>query len=304
MKNRKLKTETLKNFKNILLVATGTLILSFGTAIFIIPFDLVVGGVSSMAILIDKLLPFEYITVDMLIFFITWSLFLLGLIVLGRNFALKTLISAIIYPIGISIFSKLVSGEVFGGFFCLKATEYTHIAVILATLFGGLLVGTGCALAFSGGGSTGGVDIIAFILCKFFRRLKSPKVIFIVDTLTILSGVFIIGDMALTLLGIISAFIGATVIDKIFLGGSRAFVAQIVSENHSKICKEIIYKLGRTATLTDAVGAYSGKPKKIVSVSFTMNQYAELINIINNLDKNAFITIHQAHEINGEGWTR
>ena len=66
----------------------------------------------------------------------------------------------------------------------------------------------------------------------------------------------------------------------------------------------VISKLNRTTTVFDAVGGYSGEKKKIVMVSFTMRQYAELIAVINSMDKTAFITIHRAHEINGEGWTR
>ncbi len=304
MKIKGLKNEILKTLKNFFLVVAGTLILSFAAAVFIIPFDLVVGGVSSIAILIEKLLPEDYLTTDMLVFILTWSLFFLGLVILGKGFAVKTFISTVIYPLGISLFTKLVSPGVLGGFFCLAETRYANIAVILAALFGGILIGTGCALAFLGGGSTGGVDVLAFIICKFIRRLKSSKMIFVIDTATILAGVFIIGDMALALLGIIAAFIGAAVIDKIFLGGDLALVAQIVTDDHREICAAIIKRLERTATVTEGVGAYSGDSKKIISVSLTMRQYAELIEIINSLDPKAFVTVHRAHEISGEGWTR
>ena len=66
----------------------------------------------------------------------------------------------------------------------------------------------------------------------------------------------------------------------------------------------MIKKLKRTTTILDATGGYSGENKKMIMVSFTMTEYAEMVNIINKVDKNAFITIHRAHEINGEGWTR
>ena len=63
-------------------------------------------------------------------------------------------------------------------------------------------------------------------------------------------------------------------------------------------------KIERTTSLIDITGGYSGEKKKIVMVSFTMSQYRDIIDIINKVDKNAFITIHRAYEINGEGWTR
>lgn len=299
----KRKLNLLATVKKFLLVMSGTVILSFGVAVFIIPFNIVVGGVSGVAIILDKLLPYEFITVDRLIFILTWSLFTMGLFVLGKDFAVKTFLSTLIYPIGISAFSHLASNEVFGGFFSLTNTQHSQSAVILAALFGGLLIGTGCSLAFVGGGSTGGMDVLAFIICKVFKKLKSSRVIFILDTLTILLGMVVLADLSLTLLGIIAAFIGATVIDKIFVGGSKAFVAQIISDEHEKICSEIIEKLGRTATVTQAIGAYSKQPKKVITVSFTATQYADLLSVVAKLDRNAFVTVHRAHEISGRGWT-
>jgi len=290
--------------KNILLVISGTLILAFGTAVFIIPFELVSGGVSGIAIIIDKFFGNGFLTVDFTITILTWGLFIVGFIFLGKRFALKTLISTLVYPIGISLFLKLVNPEIMNGFFCLKESEYGEVSLILAAIFGGVFVGAGCAVTFLGGGSTGGVDIIAFILCKFFRRWRHSVVMFFVDALTVILGMFVIKNMVISLLGITSAFISASVIDKIFLGESKAFMAQIVSDRYKDINKMVIKKLERTTSLVDITGGYSGAKKKMVLVSFTMNQYAEIINIINKVDKNAFITIHRAHEINGEGWTR
>lgn len=289
--------------KNIILTITGTLILALGTALFIIPFDLIVGGISSLAILLNKLIGSEFFTMDMLVTIVTWALFFIGLFVLGVNFALKTLISAIVYPVGISFFSKLVDPNVMDGFFCLAQSEYSEISILLATLFGGVLIGAGCAITFVGGGSTGGVDIIAFLICKIFKKFRSSVVIFIIDALTIVMGIFVIKDFVLSLLGITSAFISALVVDKIFLGESKAFIAHIVSDRYDEINAQIIERLERTSTIIEATGGYSKKPKKMLMVSFTMAQYSELLNIITKTDKTAFVTIHRAHEVNGEGWT-
>lgn len=297
------KKSILTMSKNFILTVAGTLILALGTALFVIPFDLIVGGISSLAILLNKLIGSDFFTMDMLITIVTWALFFIGLFVLGLNFALKTLISAIVYPIGISLFSKLVDPNVMNGFFCLTQSEYSEISILLATLFGGVLIGAGCAITFVGGGSTGGVDIIAFLICKIFKKFRSSVVIFIIDALTIIMGIFVIKDFVLSLLGITSAFISAIVVDKIFLGESKAFIAQIISDKYEDINAQIINGLERTTTIIDATGGYSRKPKKMLMVSFTMAQYSELLNIITKTDKTAFVTIHRAHEVNGEGWT-
>ncbi len=293
----------LKNtIKNIALVIIGTLVLSFGTAVFILPFELIMGGVSGLGIIISRLLQWEALTVDIVITVLTWLLFFMGLIILGKNFALKTLVSTIIYPPAISLFMKMVSPEVLDGFFMLNTSSEAHM--ILAAIFGGAFVGAGCAITFIGGGSTGGSDIIGFTISKFFKRIKSSIAIGCVDGLIVVLGMFFIGNFVLSLLGIVAVFISTVVMDKVFIGSSKAFVANIITENYDEINKAVIEDLERTTSIIEVLGGFSGEPKKMVMVSFTVRQYSSLLGIINKYDKNAFLTIHRAHEINGEGWTR
>ncbi len=305
------KTELLLQLKNLLLVLLGTLVLSFGCAIFLEPFALVTGGVTGLSIAINALFNFPEVVIpilgdftDILVFAITWVLFFLGLIFLGRDFAIKTLISTIFYPIGFHMFGMLVSPDVLGGFFDLTGRpEYASISLIIAALFGGICVGTGCALTFLGGGSTGGMDVIAFMICKLFKRWKSSDVIFAIDALIVLFGMFVEGNLVLTLLGVISAWLAAAVIDKIFIGGNRAFTAQIVSDKYEELNLSIREEVRRTTTMLVGYGGYSRESKTVLSVTFTMNQYADLMRVIKRIDPTAFVSISQAHEINGEGFT-
>ncbi|MBR3876034.1 MAG: YitT family protein [Clostridia bacterium] len=302
MEKKLTKKELLMQLKNLGLVVIGTLVLAFGCAVFVVPFDLVTGGVTGISIIIDELIG-GLLPIDVVIAVITWGLFFLGLAFLGWEFALKTLASTIIYPPAISLFMHLVSPNVLGGVFDLTTSSHANIALIISALFGGLCVGTGCALTFLGGGSTGGVDIIAFILCKFFKRWKTSTVIFIVDATTVILGLFVIKDLILTLLGVISAWIAAQVIDKVFIGGNRAFTAQIVSDKHEELNLAIREEVRRTTTMLIGYGGYSGASKTVLSVTFTMRQYAALMNVIKRIDPTAFVSITRAHEINGEGFT-
>lgn len=304
MKSKIDKNSFYKSTKNIMLTILGTLILAFSSAMFIIPFDLVAGGITSISIIIEKIISSPYITVDLIITVLAWSLFFIGLLVLGKDFAFKTLISTIIYPLGISFFSRLVDSDILGGFFNLKTSNYGQISIIMASIFGGLLIGLGCAVTFLGGGSTGGIDVLAFIICKHFKKLRSSKVIFYIDATVIIIGVFVIRDLIITLLGIITAFVGALVIDRVFLGSEKAFNAQIISDKHEEINNAIIEILGRTTTLIKTTGGYSKNDKVMLNVSFKLRQYAELIGIINQIDNTAFVTITDVHEISGNGWTR
>ena len=296
------KADILIILKNLLLVILGTLVLAFGCAVFVVPFDLVTGGVTGLSIVIDQVIG-GTIPIDITIAILTWAMFLLGLVFLGRDFALKTLISAIVYPVAISLFMRLVDPGVLGGFLYLQASPHPDLALIISALFGGLCIGTGCALTFLGGGSTGGVDIIAFILCRLFKKWKSSVVIFLIDAVTVLLGMFVLHNLILTLLGIISASVGAIVIDKIFIGRSQAFTAQIVSDKYDELNLAIRERVHRTTTIISATGGYSGEPKTVLMVTFTMRQYADLMNVIKHIDKKAFVSISRAHEINGEGFT-
>lgn len=288
--------------KNISLVVIGTLILAFGTSVFIIPLNLVVGGMSGLAVVVSLLLPEGFMSIELIITILTWLVFFLGLIILGKSFALKTLVSAIVYPVGVSVFSLLARPDVFGGFFVMDADSALHI--IVAVLFGGVMIGIGCAVTFMGGGSTGGTDILGFIICKFVKKLKSSTAIGFVDAAVVLSGLFAIKNLVLSLLGIVCVFIIAICIDKIFIGTSKSFVAHIITKKYDEINQAVATEMDRTTTIISVVGGFSKCEGKMLMVSFTMRQYSELINIINKHDKNAFVTIHVAHEISGEGWTR
>lgn len=287
--------------KSIVFTVLGTLLLSFGTAVFILPYSLVTGGISGLAIVVNAFLP---IGEELLITIFTVGIYALGVAFLNRSFAVKTLLSTIVYPIGVAVFSKVASPDFFRGFFYIPASEYSEIGILIAALFGGVLIGAGCAVTFLGGGSTGGVDIIAFIICKYFKRAKSSAVIFCIDAAIIGVGIFVSHNIVIALLGIICAFTTALVIDKVFLGRTRAFVANIVSTEYEMINQAVIDTLDRTTTMVDTVGGYTKNKGKMLFVTFTMNQYAALINIINKCDKSAFVTIYPAHEINGEGFTR
>ena len=310
MKKKYTKADVRSAIKNILLVIAGTLVLSFGTSLCLLQFNLVAGGISGISIVIDHIISeyipaLGFITLDIIITAVTWILFFVGLIVLGKSFALKTLISTIIYPIGVTLFTHLANPDILGGFFYLKGYElHGEIPLILATILGGACVGAGCSITFLGGGSTGGVDIIAFTICKIFKKAKSSVVLFIIDATIVICGMFVIQDFVISLLGIISAFVSALMVDKVFLGSSRSFIMHIITDKYEEINKEITGNIDRGSTIIDVTGGYTGKPKKMLMVSFKVNQYSEIINTVNKMDKNAFITVHQAHEINGEGWTR
>ena len=255
------KYDILSYTKNIFMILLGTAVLAFGTAIFLVPFNLVTGGISGIGIVLVEILPFD-LPIDFYITLLTWVLFFLGLIFLGGHFALKTLLSTIFYPVFFTVFYVLVEYRVWNGLFVLQNSEYHEIAVLIAALFGGACVGAGSAITFKAGGSSGGVDILAFLFVKIFKKIKSSHIIFAIDAVIVVCGVFVINDLVLSMLGISSALICSMVIDRIFLAGDDAYVAQIVTDASEEISQGVIEILDRTTTIVDVVGAYSKQKRK------------------------------------------
>lgn len=305
------KRDVLRFIKNTLLVILGTGILAVGTGLFLIPFNLVSGGVSGIGIILADEIPDAVPIIgtweaETFASILVWVLFFVGLAFLGKHFALQTLVSTIVYPFFLKLGTTLAETDILGGFFNLQSDMYAEfggVAIILATVFGGAFVGAGSALTFIGGGSTGGSDIIPLVICKFARKLNTSMMIFITDATIVVLGMFSLNNLVISLLGIVAAFICAITVDKLFLGESSAFIAQIVSEKYREISDTIIKQMNRTTTILEAEGGYTGLPRRMIMVTFSVRQYAIFSAIVSSIDKNAFVTLHRAHEISGDGWT-
>lgn len=308
-----------RELMNIFYVILGAVAMTIGVGMFFKPFSLVTGGVSGLSIALFNLtdpLPIFQIaghdyTMEVYTAVITWTLFFIGWIFLGKRFALKTLVSSVCFTAFLPVVTTLSTSDMFfKGFFNLQNKVDSAVAgdqyalAIVAAVFGGVLIGVGCALTFRGGGSTGGLDILALIVVKYAKRVKSSVMVFVFDASVVVFGMFAVGDFVMSLLGVTSAFVVAFVIDRVFIGEKKAFIANIVSDEHAKIRKAIISKLDRTCTIIEAKGGYTDIKRPIIMVSFTMPEYAALLAIVDSIDKNAFITIHRAQEINGEGFTK
>ena len=308
------KRRILKFIKDTLLVIAGTAILAFGTGLFLTPNNLVTGGVSGIGIIIENFtngpisLGWFSLTAEIYASVLAWLLFAVGFVFLGKHFALQTLVSTIVYPLFLNLGALLADSGIMGGFFDLTSAMYTDtfgvgVSVLISALFGGVMVGAGSALTFLGGGSTGGSDIIPLVICRFFPKLKPSVMIFITDGTIVLLGIFAVKNLMMMLFGIIAAFVCAVVVDKLFLSDSNAFIAHVISSKYEEINRQIINRMHRTTTITDAVGGFTGEGRKMIMVTFSIRQYNLFASIVSVLDKDAFITVHRAHQIAGDGWT-
>lgn len=269
------------------IVIIGNFLLATGVVLFILPNDVLTGGVAGIAV---ALFPIFHIPTDLMINALTIALFVLGALTLGKQFAIKTLLSTICYPVFISVLSSSV-----------HAIEITDNQ-LLASIYGGVLMGAGVGLVFRTGASTGGMDIPPLIVNKI-TKWPLPTLVLVTDGLTVLLGALVYGVEA-ALIGIISVWLSSYVIDKTMMFGGQATKNVMIISKHQEEILQVIYQdLGRGATILEAKGSYTSENRPVLMVCVSKKQYPLLSHEISRIDPEAFVIVMDANEVQGYGFS-
>lgn len=273
------------NLPDLIQIFTGTLILAVSVVWFIIPYNILSGGVAGIAVALEPLLHLnKMVFANVLVIALLGA----GTVVLGKQFFLTTALSSLLYP----VFTFLLS----------RSAYIPQIDPVLASFYGGLLGGVGIGIVMRTGASTGGMDIPPLIIHKL-TGMKINTLVMITDGLTVLLGLSLYGIEAV-LVGMISVFASSYAIGKVLTFGSTTSKSvQIISRDWQKITTEINTTFERGATVFDAIGSYSGEPKKVILVVVSERQYNHLIDTIKSIDPTAFIITTDAADMHGEGFT-
>lgn len=310
------KKTVLRQMSNYGAVIIGTFLLAFGSVIFLTKAELVAGGISGIAIIIQHffITPiYDYVVAGLTIFF--W---LLGLIFLGKDFALKTALSSALY-IGFTFLLKRV------GFFDTLANQFAGLIpteviidgtktivtqttspvanLILCGVFGGVFIGGGVAITFLGGGSTGGVDVVQVMLSKYVG-IKESISGFMIDALIIIIGMASMQLWVPALCGILSSFMTAVLIEIVYIKNQTAYQVDIISDKWEEISRYAQDELERGATIIRAEGGYKGEERVILRVVFDKLQYEKIKRYIASVDPKAFVTYTQTNAVFGEGFKK
>lgn len=270
------------------MICLGNFSLAIGTSLFILPFNIVNGGISGIAIVLQEIFEFNE---SIVIFIASWSLFFIGLFVLGKKFAIKTLLSTILYPIFVSILTSV-------DFLTNAAAEVTD--PLLAALTGAILTGFGLGIAYRAGTSTGGIDVINLMLKKYFN-IKLSVSTFVVDTIIIVFGLISL-SLEIALYGILCVLVTSYIVEKITISGTNSYIAHIVSDKSEEINDYLIHTLQRGTTLFKAEGGLTKNEKKVIEVVFNEKEYYEIKKNINEIDSKAFISVYKSINTYGEGF--
>ena len=277
-----MKRESIKEFA---LITIGIFLVAISVVYFFEPNNIAAGGITGLAIVINHYIPF--ISIGPLVLMMDAILFIVALIVLGAKFGAKTIYSSFLLSTSMWLMQTFIPINITND-------------LILATIFGTLISAVGMAIVFNANASTGGTDIIAKILNKFFH-IEIGKSLLIVDFLVTLLGAVTFG-INIVLYGLLAVIINGVVIDNIIAGFKTKSEITIISEKNKEISKFILDDLERGCTFIKGIGGFTGKDTSILYTVLDRNEFIKLKNKIKEIDKNAFITVGEVHEVMGEGF--
>ncbi|MCI6152949.1 MAG: YitT family protein [Fusobacterium perfoetens] len=274
------------NFKDIIkdtfIITLGAFIYAFGVNYFFVANKMADGGVAGICTILYFLFGFNISTSY---FLINIPLIILGYKLIGGKFIIKTFYGTAMTSLAFRI---------------LKDFQGPMNDKIMASLFGGLLIGIGLGSIFMAGGSSGGSDILVKILNKYFD-ISVGKAFLVLDFIVLSLLGFLFGKEVFmyTLVGL---FTSTKVIDVIQEGLDTSKSVGIISNKSDEIKDKIMEELDRGTTLLIAKGGYKGDPKEIVYCIVSRYEVSSVKKIVKNIDRNAFIFISEVSEVLGEGF--
>ena len=280
------------------LIILGAFILALGFVLFINPYNFVPGGIYGISIVAHYLTEglFEFwpqgIPIGLFSLILNIPLTLLGIKLLGPRFGVKTIIGFFLVSAFMDLLTLLIgSNDPLG----------LENDLLLAGIFGGVLLGVGFGLIFKSKATSGGSDIIAMIIGKYTRWPLGQLLIYI-DSTIVLIGLLVFKDWRIPLYSWLIIYISGKVIDTVIEGISYEKMVLIVSDKHVDIRNIVVNDLNRGGTFLLGEGLFKNEPKKIIYTIVNRRELAMLEDQVNKIDPKAFLTVVNAKEILGAGF--
>lgn len=272
--------------KSIIPVVIGNIIYALVVKLFILPTNLMSSGTTGIALLANHFLR---IPVSFFILIFNVCMLILGLIVLGKKFAMTTIVSTLMYPIALEFFNQTL------GEFVITNNE------LLNTIFAGLGIGLALGIVIRSGASTGGMDIPPLVLNHFFRIPVSVS-LYVFDFI-ILSSQSLYNPLERLLYGIILILLTSIVLDKVLLMGTTKTEVKIISPKFEKIAEEILSEMDRGVTLLNARGGYLKNEDSVVLSVVSNRELPKIEKLVRALDPDAFMIVSRVSEVWGRGFS-
>ncbi len=265
------------------LILVGCILGGAAYPLFLVPNNIAPGGLTGVATILNYLFHWPVGVTSMAM---NLPLFLIGYKSMGRVFAFRSLVATILFSACIDL---------------LQLPPLTD-DILLASVYGALLLGLGLGLIMRGGATTGGSDMIARMVNKRFPVLTVGTFLFLMDAMVILAAAFTM-SARVALYALICIFVSARAVDLVLAGMGSAKACFIITTRAEAIAGQIMARMDRGATLLPGTGAYSGEARTVLISVVSRTEVIPLKRIVRSEDPKAFVFITDTHETLGEGFS-
>ena len=270
----------------ILMVIGGNVIYALTVQLFLLPGNLITGGSTGIALAVHHLwgLP---VSATVMVFNV--AMLIVGFLLLGKAFALTTILSTFTYPIALELLGRI-----------LPAGGLTD-DVLLCTIFSGLGIGIAVGVVIRAGASTGGMDIPPLVLQKFFRIPVSAS-LYVFDTCILLMQAMF-SDMTRILYGILLVMIYTMVIDRLMLMGTTQTEVKIISSRSEEIRQAVLEQLDRGITMLNGHTGYLGQEMEMIFTVISNRELPRIEKIVHAIDPECFMVVSKISQVSGRGFS-
>lgn len=272
-------------FRPYLWITLASAVFALGFDWCYVPNQITLGGMTGLGQIIHAIVP--AIPVGSAVIALNLPLFLLGWRLLGWKLLASSLFATAATSLGVDLLAACYS--------------FPPMDPMLASVFGGALIGLSLGMVFLQGATTGGTDLIARLLKLRFGHLPMGTLVMAVDLVVIALAALAFHSLSSALYGLVSLYISSLVIDRVLYGLDNAKVAYIISDRHEELTRRLL-ELDRGVTLLQGKGAYSGRDKQVILCACARTQIIPVKRAVREIDPDAFVIVCDAHEILGEGF--
>lgn len=266
------------------LISFATFVIAAAVYFFLIPSKVVIGSISGLAIVIAELVP---LSISMITMILNVILLLIGFLLLGKEFGMKTVYTSLLMPIFIAVFEQFIplNGSLTGSSIYDIAADF-------------LLVAFGQAILFNVNASSGGIDILAKILNKYCH-IEIGKAVSAAGIVTAMTSILVydIGTLIISILGTLA---NGQAVDYFTSGLNRKKKISIISDNYEKIEDYILHTMHRGVTRYQVIGSYNNETKVELVTIMDTNEYKKLLVFLHQYPEKVFVTVSNVSEILGE----
>ena len=290
----------LQFMKVYILITIGAVITALAINIFLVPYKIAPGGLSGLATVLFYISGGR-LPIGATMLAINIPLFILGYKIIGRKFFFRTIYGTIILSVIIDL-TEAYSVD-FAKRLLVNGTDIVSKPdILLYSIIGGFISGIGLGIVLKMDATTGGTELAARLLSRIFKAMTIGQLILWLDAIIILFAIIVFNSILIGLYSFVSLFLTTKVIDAMVEGADYSRAALIISDKQEEISKRLLIQLDRGVTELKGRGVYSGKDKNVLLCVLARTQIQQLKEIVQSVDKSAFVILAEVHEVLGEGF--